>query len=75
MNRVMNADEIMEHIRRLPPEEFAKVQRLIAENTSAFAEEVTPFASRGLQIRPKNFEEAKRRVFAENRELFRLLAQ
>jgi hypothetical protein len=67
----MNAAEIIELIKKLPPEERAVVEAYLrGEKTEMRVEEG------GVSYLPQDEAERRaRRIFAENRELFRRLAQ
>lgn len=71
----MSATEIIQQIKLLSVEEFAEVQAMVTEHSLKIGGARRLERSPELQLRQKSFDEAKRRVFSENRELFRKLAQ
>ena len=66
----MSAAEVIEIIKKLPPDELAEVEEFVRSKvTSPDAEKKVHFATAA------DFDRAKKRVFAENKELLRRLAQ
>ncbi len=65
----MSAAEIIEMIKKLPPEERAEVDHFLAETRVSMQENGNRFAT------DADFERAAKLVFADNHELLRRLAQ
>ena len=69
VSSVMSAAEVIELIKKLPPEELAEVRNFIRTSPVCAAEKEVRFAS------DAQFEAVTDRVFKENSELLRRLAQ
>jgi hypothetical protein len=69
----MNAAEIIEQIKKLPPEERRMVQRFLQEPEALNDAPAT--AAPVKYIAPEVFEESRKRVFEENRDLLARLAK
>ena len=65
----MSAAEVIEMIKKLPPEERAEVDNFLAETRVSLQENGNSFAT------DADFDRAAKSVFADNHELLRRLAQ
>jgi hypothetical protein len=65
----MSAAEVIELIKKLPPQERAEVDNFLAETRASTQESGTRFAT------DADFDRVAKQVFADNHELLRRLAQ